>query len=105
MARAREIAPSKTVEVEVETMTQLKQAVDAKADRVMLDNFSIDDLEELHKLDLDATKIEVSGNITSEKIKSYLHPAINYISSGSLTKHVRAIDLSMRLLDDQPSLA
>ena len=100
VARAREIAPSKTVEVEVETMTQLKQAIDAKADRVMLDNFSIDDLEELHKLDLDATKIEVSGNITSEKVESYVHPSINYISSGSLTKHVRAIDLSMRLLDD-----
>ena len=96
VARAREIAPSKSVEVEVESMTQLKQAVDAGADRVMLDNFSSSDLQQLREIELGHTKIEVSGNVTAETLKEFLHPSIDFISTGSLTKHIRAVDLSMR---------
>jgi len=97
IAKARKIAPSKEVEVEVETLHELQQAVDAGADRVMLDNFSMDQLEELDKFDLGNSKIEVSGNITADSIERYMGTSVNYISSGSLTKHIRAIDLSMRL--------
>jgi nicotinate-nucleotide pyrophosphorylase (carboxylating) len=96
VARAREIAPTKSVEVEVESLTQLQQAVDAGADRVMLDNFSSGDLQALHTIELGHTKIEVSGNVTEKTLSDYLHPAIDFISTGSLTKHIHAIDLSMR---------
>ncbi|MCS5588137.1 MAG: carboxylating nicotinate-nucleotide diphosphorylase [Porticoccaceae bacterium] len=97
VAKARKIAPSKKVEVEVESLSELQQAVAAGADIVMLDNFSSDELQELENFDLGDSKIELSGNITEDSIALYLHSSINFISSGSLTKHIRAIDLSMRL--------
>ena len=99
IAKAREIAADKLVEVEVETLDELHQALAAKADVVMLDNFSPADIAELSSLDLGDTKIEVSGDITEEKIKAYSHAAVDFISSGSITKHIRAVDLSMRLVD------
>ena len=97
--KAREIAPDKLVEVEVESLDELHQALAAKADIVMLDNFSPADIEALSSIELGKTKIEVSGDITEEKLRSYNYGAINFISSGSLTKHIRAVDLSMRLVD------
>jgi nicotinate-nucleotide pyrophosphorylase (carboxylating) len=99
VAKARQIAPTKTVEVEVESLSELQQAVDAGADVAMLDNFSTDQLSALQKFDLGTTKIEVSGNITQQSIPAYRGLPIDYISTGSLTKHIRAIDLSMRLAD------
>lgn len=98
VAKAREIAPEKPVEVEVETLDELNQALDASVDVVMLDNFSPEDMNRLNQLNLGTTKVEVSGDITHEKLASYLHSAVSYISSGSLTKHVQAVDLSMRLI-------
>ncbi len=97
--KAREISAEKPVEVEVENLDELHQALDARADIVMLDNFSPADIEALSSIDLGETKIEVSGDITEEKLRAYNHGAINFISSGSLTKHIRAVDLSMRLVD------
>jgi len=99
VVKARQIAPSKTVEVEVESLSELQQAVDAGADVAMLDNFSAEQLSALQKFDLGTTKIEVSGNITQQSIPAYQGLPIDYISTGSLTKHIRAIDLSMRLTD------
>jgi nicotinate-nucleotide pyrophosphorylase (carboxylating) len=99
IAKAREIAADKLVEVEVETLAELHQALAAKADVVMLDNFSPADIEALSSIDLGETKIEVSGDITEEKINAYSHGAVDFISSGSITKHIRAVDLSMRLVD------
>jgi nicotinate-nucleotide pyrophosphorylase (carboxylating) len=99
IAKAREIAADKLVEVEVETLDELHQALAARADVVMLDNFSPADIEALSSIDLGETKIEVSGDITEEKIKAYSHAAVHFISSGSITKHIRAVDLSMRLVD------
>ena len=99
VAKARQIALSKTVEVEVESLSELQQAVDAGADVAMLDNFSTDQLSALKTFDLGTTKIEVSGNITQQSIPAYRDLPIDYISTGSLTKHIRAIDLSMRLTD------
>jgi nicotinate-nucleotide pyrophosphorylase (carboxylating) len=98
IAKAREIAAGKLVEVEVETLDELHQALVARADVVMLDNFSPADIEALASIDLGETKIEVSGDITEEKIKAYSHGAVDFISSGSITKHIRAVDLSMRLV-------
>ena len=81
------------------TVDELHQALAARADVVMLDNFSPTDIETLASIDLGETKIEVSGDITEEKIKAYSHGAVDFISSGSITKHIRAVDLSMRLVD------
>jgi nicotinate-nucleotide pyrophosphorylase (carboxylating) len=96
--KAREISTDKPVEVEVENLEELHQALAAKADIVMLDNFSPADISALSSIDLGNTKIEVSGDITEEKLRSYNHGAINFISSGSITKHIRAVDLSMRFV-------
>ena len=97
VAQARQIATDKLVEVEVENLEELHQALDAKVDVVMLDNFSPAEIDRLTSIDLGHTKIEVSGNITDDSIKQYLSSSVSYISSGSLTKHIQAIDLSMRL--------
>jgi nicotinate-nucleotide pyrophosphorylase (carboxylating) len=96
--KAREISADKLVEVEVESLDELHQALEARADIVMLDNFSPADINALSSIDLGNTKIEVSGDITEEKLRAYNHGAINFISSGSLTKHIRAVDLSMRFI-------
>lgn len=95
--RAKEIAPQKDIEVEVESITELQQAVAAGAHRVMLDNFTRDQILQIETIDLGNTKIEVSGNVTEHSLAQYLDTPIDFISSGSLTKHVQAIDLSMRL--------
>ena len=95
--KAKQISPEKEVEVEVESLDELKEAVLAGADRVMLDNFSREQILEISKIDLGNTKIEVSGNITDHTMAQYLDTPVDFISSGSLTKHVQAIDLSMRL--------
>jgi nicotinate-nucleotide pyrophosphorylase (carboxylating) len=99
VAQARTIAADKLVEVEVESVDELHQALGAKADVVMLDNFSPADIATLAAIDFGDTRIEVSGNITGETVRQYISSAVNYISSGSLTKHIRAVDLSMRLID------
>ena len=96
--KARQISADKPVEVEVENLDELHQALVAKSDIVMLDNFSAVDIEALSSIDLGNTKIEVSGDITEKKLRAYNHGAINFISSGSLTKHIRAVDLSMRFV-------
>jgi nicotinate-nucleotide pyrophosphorylase (carboxylating) len=95
--KAKEIAPDKHIEVEVETLEELKQAVEAGAHRVMLDNFPRDQILEIKQVDLGNTQIEVSGNITEDSLSQYLDTPVDFISSGSLTKHIQAIDLSMRL--------
>jgi nicotinate-nucleotide pyrophosphorylase (carboxylating) len=97
--KARTISSQKPVEVEVESLDELHQALAAKADIIMLDNFSAADIEALSSIDLGETRIEVSGDITEETLRTYNHGAIDFISSGSLTKHLRAVDLSMRFID------
>ena len=96
--QARAIAADKLVEVEVETVDELRQVLAAQADVVMLDNFSPAAIAALRDIDFGKTKVEVSGNIDAGTVGQYLSSAVNYISSGSLTKHIQAIDLSMRLI-------
>jgi nicotinate-nucleotide pyrophosphorylase (carboxylating) len=99
VSQARTIAADKLIEVEVESVKELHQALDAKVDVVMLDNFSPTDIAALGDIDFGDTQIEVSGNITAETVQQYISSAVNFISSGSLTKHIRAVDLSMRIVD------
>ena len=95
--KAKEIAPHKDIEVEVESLAELQQAVDAGAHRVMLDNFTRDQILAIENIEIGNTKIEISGNITDHSLSQYLDTSVDFISSGRLTKHVQAIDLSMRL--------
>ena len=93
---ARELT-SLSVEVEVESMREFMEAVAAKPDRIMLDNFSFEDMVEAVKLNSGAIELEASGNIDLDNIRVVAETGVDYISIGALTKHVRAIDLSMRI--------
>ena len=98
IAQAHQIAPGKPVEVEVESFAELNLALDAGADIIMLDNFSI---EETRKavLHVDGkAKLEASGGITDETLVKISETGVDYISIGALTKNVKAVDLSMRML-------
>ncbi|MFW1767476.1 carboxylating nicotinate-nucleotide diphosphorylase [Acinetobacter bereziniae] len=96
IAKARQIAPNKPVEVEVETWDELNQALEARADIVMLDNFSQQQMIDAVKHVAGRCKLEASGNITLETLTEVAQTGVDYISMGVLTKDVKAIDLSMR---------
>jgi nicotinate-nucleotide pyrophosphorylase (carboxylating) len=94
--------PTITVEVEVESMNELTQALNAQADIIMLDNFTPEMIEQAVNLTADIsqgkTKLEVSGNMTIETLTTYAKAGVDFISVGALTKHVNAVDLSMRFV-------
>ncbi|MDQ8935909.1 carboxylating nicotinate-nucleotide diphosphorylase [Acinetobacter rudis] len=96
IAQARQIAPNKPVEVEVETWDELDQAIEAQADIVMLDNFSQQQMIDAVKHVAGRCKLEASGNITLDNLALVASSGVDYISMGVLTKDVQAIDLSMR---------
>ncbi|TKB51288.1 carboxylating nicotinate-nucleotide diphosphorylase [Ferrimonas sediminicola] len=96
IAAARTLHADKPVEVEVENLEELKLAIDCGADIVMLDNFDLTMQMQAVELNRGRTKLEVSGNVTLNTIAEFAHTGIDYISVGALTKHVRAVDLSMR---------
>ncbi|WP_022959557.1 carboxylating nicotinate-nucleotide diphosphorylase [Spongiibacter tropicus] len=95
--RARDIAPDKPVEVEVETLAELDTALAANADIIMLDNFSLSDMRKGVEVTDGQAKLEASGNVSKETLAAIAETGVDYISIGALTKHARAIDLSMRL--------
>jgi nicotinate-nucleotide pyrophosphorylase (carboxylating) len=97
---ARRNASGITVEVEVETLGELQEALSARPDIIMLDEFSLEDMRAavaLNRTHGAAAKLEVSGSVSLETVRAIAETGIDYISVGALTKHVRAIDLSMRL--------
>ncbi len=97
--QARTQAPGKPVEVEVENLEELEQAVSAGADRVMLDNFSLQDMRQAVALVAGRLELEASGNITGDNLRDVADTGVDYISIGALTKDSKALDLSLRLLD------
>ena len=97
VAAARKIAPGKPVEVEVETLDELNIALEAGADIIMLDNFGLADMAEGVRLTANRAKLEASGNVSTETLVDIAETGVDYISIGALTKHAKAIDLSMRL--------
>ncbi|MEQ9394983.1 carboxylating nicotinate-nucleotide diphosphorylase [Haliea sp.] len=99
VSQARAQAPDKPVEVEVENLEELQQAVTAGADRVMLDNFSLEDMRQAVALVAGRLELEASGNITSDNLRAVAETGVDYISIGALTKNSKALDLSLRLLD------
>ncbi len=94
---ARKIARDLPVEVEVETLDELAQALEAQADVVMLDNFSLDDLREAVRLTDQRATLEASGNVNETTLGEIAATGVDCISIGALTKDVRAVDLSMRV--------
>ncbi|USE70958.1 nicotinate-nucleotide diphosphorylase (carboxylating) [Pseudoalteromonas maricaloris] len=96
VATARNNHPDKPVEVEVENLGELQQALDAGSDIIMLDNFSVSDIQQAVEITQGKAKLEVSGNMTIEILTTYAQAGVDFISSGALTKHVQSIDLSMR---------
>lgn len=100
VAAARQLAPAVPVEVEVETLAQLEQAIAAAADIVMLDNFDLATTRQAVVQAAGRVLLEASGGIDGDNLRAVAETGVDRISIGALTKHVRAIDLSMRMLDE-----
>ncbi|MBS4694847.1 carboxylating nicotinate-nucleotide diphosphorylase [Aeromonas allosaccharophila] len=98
ISEARHLNPGKPVEVEVESLAELGQALAAKADIVMLDNFDVTMMREAVTINQGRAKLEVSGNVTLDTLAEFAATGVDFISVGALTKHVRALDLSMRFI-------
>ena len=94
---AKANAPGKSVEVEVESLDELSQALDAGADRIMLDNFPLDDMRQAVAVNRGRAELEASGNVTEATLRSIADTGVDFISIGALTKVVMPLDLSMRL--------
>jgi nicotinate-nucleotide pyrophosphorylase (carboxylating) len=101
--RGRQAAPDAMIEVEVENLTQVSEALSAGADRLLLDNFNLDQLERAVQLRNDAgnldIKLEASGGIDLASLRDIARTGVDLISVGALTKHVRAVDFSMRFVE------
>lgn len=103
VTKANQLHADKPVEVEVESLKELTLALDAGADIIMLDNFDItmmvDAVELNHQYQAanKGAKLEVSGNVTLDTLAEYAKTGVDYISVGALTKHIRALDLSLRM--------
>ncbi|AMX03029.1 carboxylating nicotinate-nucleotide diphosphorylase [Microbulbifer thermotolerans] len=97
IAQAKKIKSGALVEVEVENLDELRQALDSGADVIMLDEFSDEDTRTALSLAKGKAKIEISGSVDSDRLQQLAKLEADYISSGSLTKHLRAIDLSLRI--------
>ncbi|MDE1189593.1 MAG: carboxylating nicotinate-nucleotide diphosphorylase [Pantoea sp.] len=93
------LQPDVPVEVEVETLTELQDALNAGADIIMLDNFSLEMMREAVTLTQKQALLEVSGNVTESTLPQIAQTGVDYVSVGALTKHIRALDLSMRFRD------
>ena len=99
IATAQQHEPDMMVEIEVETLEQLRQAIEAGADRVLLDNFTPPQISEAVRIAQGRVELEASGGITLDNIRQYAQTGIDYISIGALTKDIQAVDLSMRFDD------
>jgi nicotinate-nucleotide pyrophosphorylase (carboxylating) len=94
---AHNIAPGKPVEVEVESLAELEQALAAGADIIMLDELSLADMRQAVAITQDRAKLEASGGINDSTLRGVAETGVDYISLGTLTKDIKAVDLSMRL--------
>ena len=94
---ARHLHPDLPLEVEVENLTELDQALQTGADRIMLDNFELAQMHEAVVRTAGRVPLEISGDVDLHTIGAFAHTGVDFISVGALTKHIRAIDLSLRL--------
>jgi nicotinate-nucleotide pyrophosphorylase (carboxylating) len=95
---ARKLHPAILLEVEVETFGELREALSAGVDRIMLDEFELEELVQAVAEVDGRVPLEVSGGVGIERVRAIAETGVDYISIGALTKHVQAIDLSMRIV-------
>ena len=95
IAKARSLHPTKPVEIEVQSLDELQQAISGGADIVMLDNFDLEDILKAVELNRGSAKLEASGGIEADGLVTIAESGVDYISLGALTKNCRAIDLSL----------
>ena len=95
--KARNYHPDKPLEVEVENISELNEALNANAGIILLDNFDISTIRKAVIINQGRAELEISGNINLENIREIAETGVNFISVGALTKHIQAIDLSMRI--------
>lgn len=95
---AREQNPDKQLEIEVESLEEFERALSAAPDIIMLDELSLEDMRKAVELNNGQCKLEASGNMSRERIAEVASTGVDFISIGALTKHIRAIDLSMRFI-------
>ncbi|NNF17251.1 MAG: carboxylating nicotinate-nucleotide diphosphorylase [Gammaproteobacteria bacterium] len=102
VGRARELYPDLLVEVEVEDLDQFGVALSAGCDAILLDNFSVQQMKKAAQkaefLGMGRPRLEVSGNVRSDRLRLIAKTGVDYVSVGALTKNIRALDLSMRFL-------
>jgi nicotinate-nucleotide pyrophosphorylase (carboxylating) len=96
VAAARKLHPGVSVEVETENLDELRQALAAGADIIMLDDYSLDDMREARRVAGERTVLEASGNVDLDQLRRIADTGVDYVSVGAITKHLRAVDLSMR---------
>ena len=96
--RGRVLRPECLLEVEVENLDQLQQAIDSRVDRALLDNFSIEQMKQAVVLNDNRIQLEASGNITDQTLLQTAETGVDFISIGALTKNLRAIDFSLRFV-------
>ncbi|NNE64031.1 MAG: carboxylating nicotinate-nucleotide diphosphorylase [Gammaproteobacteria bacterium] len=96
--RARKLKPGVLLEVEVESLEEYRQAIDAQVDRVLLDNFSIEETRQAVEINHGSVQLEASGNITDQSLIAIAETGVDFISIGAITKHIRAIDFSLRYI-------
>jgi len=96
---ARAQAPGRMVEVEVENLKELEEAIAAGADRIMLDNFDLDLMRQAVAINAGRAQLEASGNVNRDTLRGIAETGVDYISLGTITKDIKAIDLSMRLVE------
>lgn len=94
---AKQIAPGKTIEVETENLSEVAMAVEAGADVIMLDNFSYEDMTKAVSNFKGQVKFEASGNMDKDQLLKVASTGVDFVSIGALTKHIQAIDLSLRV--------
>jgi nicotinate-nucleotide pyrophosphorylase (carboxylating) len=101
--RAKQQYPAIKLEIEVENADQLKEALTTQADVILLDNFSLSELEAAVTITDGKKKLEASGNMTLDNIREVAKTGVDYISIGAITKHLQAIDFSMRFNQGDPA--
>ncbi|CAF3504510.1 unnamed protein product [Rotaria sp. Silwood1] len=94
--RARKVASNKPIEIEVENLDQLQEALNANADMILLDNMNLDEMRQAVQINNGRAKLEASGGINETTLRAVAETGIDYIAMGTLTKDIKAIDLSMR---------
>jgi nicotinate-nucleotide pyrophosphorylase (carboxylating) len=98
IAAARAAAPGLLLEIEVESLDEFAEALACAPDRIMLDDFDLDAMREAVRIGAGRIPLESSGSVSLASVRAVAETGVDYISVGALTKHVRAIDLSMRVL-------